>query len=135
MQIGDEGQVRYRVRPEDLASSVAIDSQDEFPDVLATSKVVALLEISAARLMKPMLNDGQLSVGVSIEIKHFAPTPANEEVEAKATFLEMDGKLYKFAVEMSDKAGKVATGTHTRAIVKTAKLLEIALSRQENKSN
>ena len=45
-------------------------------------------------------------------------------MRAIATFLGMEGKLYKFRVEAHDRGGMVGEGTHTRAIVDTARLLK-----------
>lgn len=133
METGKRGEYVYVVQERDLASQVSLGIEDEFPEVLATSRVIALMEIAAARLMKPLLQAGQLSVGVSIEIKHFAPTSIGEEVEVAATFLGLEGKLHAFSVEVSDKAGKVAAGTHSRAIVEKQRLLDNALSRTAKK--
>ncbi len=129
METGAQKVCVYVVQEKDLASQVALSPEDDFPEVLATSRVIALMEISAARLMKPLLQTGQLSVGVSVEIKHFAPTPVAEEVKAVATFLGLDGKIFQFEVEVFDRAGKVASGRHTRAIVETTRLEEGARSR------
>ncbi len=129
MQTGAQGECLYVVKKKDLASEVAISSEDEFPEVLATSRVIALMELAAARLMKPLLQAGQLSVGVSIEIKHFAPTPVGEEVKALATYTGLEGKIYQFEVAVFDRAGKVASGRHTRAIVETTRLIEGAGAR------
>ncbi len=129
MDIGMEEIYGYVVKESDLASCVALSAEDSFPEVLATSRVIALMEIAAARLMRPLLQPGQLSVGVSIDIKHFAPTPAGEEIEAFAKFLGLEGKIYLFEVEVSDKAGKVAAGKHTRAIVDRVRLEDGARTR------
>jgi predicted thioesterase len=108
---------------------VAVGPDDAFPAVLATSRMIGLMEVSAARLMKPLLKPGELSVGVGVDIKHFAPTPVGEEVKVVATFLQQDGKLYLFEVEVFDRAGKVAGGKHTRAIVEMARLMDGAQAR------
>ncbi len=129
MESGTSGEFTYSVQKQDLASDVGTSSEDEFPEVLATSRMIGLMEIAAARTMKPLLKQGELSVGVGVEIKHFAPTPEGEEVKAVATFLEMDGKLYLFEVEVFDRAGKVASGKHTRAIVEGAKITDGAKAR------
>ncbi|KJS02050.1 MAG: thioesterase [Desulfobulbaceae bacterium BRH_c16a] len=131
METGTKGECVYTVQQQDLASAVAISSEDDFPEVLATSRMIALMELSAARLMKPLLQQGELSVGVGVDIKHFAPTPVGEEVKSVATFLGQDGKLYLFEVEVFDRAGKVASGKHSRAIVATARLVEGARTRME----
>ena len=129
MENGAKGEFVYTVLQQDLASEVAVGSEDSFPEVLATSRVIGLMEVAAARLLKPLLKPGELSVGVGIDIKHFAPTPVGEEVSVVATFLEPDGKLYLFEVEVFDRAGKVASGKHTRAIVDKNRLMDGSKSR------
>lgn len=129
MKAGAQIEFVYTVQKIDLASEVAVSKEDSFPEVFATSKMIGLMEVSAARLMRPLLDKGELSVGVGVDIKHFAPTPVGEEVRAVATYTEMDGKLYLFEVEVFDRAGKVATGSHSRAIVKTERIMEGAAAR------
>ena len=129
MENGKKGEFVYTVKPQDLASEVAISTQDAFPEVLATSRMIGLMEVSAARLLKPLLKSGELSVGVGIDVKHFAPTPVDEDVRVVATFVEPEGKLYLFEVEVFDRAGKVASGKHTRAIVEKSRLMDGARSR------
>ncbi|MCP4343619.1 MAG: thioesterase [Desulfobulbaceae bacterium] len=129
MESDTKGEFVYTVLQQDLASEVAVGTEDSFPEVLATSRVIGLMEVSAARLLQPLLKAGELSVGVGIDIKHFAPTPVAEEVKVVATFLEPDGKLYLFEVEVFDRAGKVASGKHTRAIVDKNRLMDGAKSR------
>ena len=129
MENGTKGEFVYTVLQQDLASEVAVGTEDSFPEVLATSRVIGLMEVSAARLLQPILKAGELSVGVGIDIKHFAPTPVGEDVKVVATFLEPDGKLFLFEVEVFDRAGKVASGKHTRAIVDKNRLMDGAKSR------
>lgn len=123
MKIGDKFEVEYRVQTSDLAKALSSDPQDNFPEVYATSRMIALMELTAARLMKPLLEDGQLSVGVNINVDHLAATPNKALVKVIATFLGMEGKLYKFSVALNDSAGEAGTGTHTRAIVTTERLV------------
>ncbi len=129
MENGTKGEFFYTILLQDLASEVAVGTEDEFPEVLATSRMIGLMEVAAARLLKPSLKQGELSVGVGIDIKHFAPTPVGEEVRVAATFLEPEGKLYLFEVEVFDRAGKVASGRHTRAIVEKSRLMDGAEAR------
>jgi fluoroacetyl-CoA thioesterase len=124
MENGAQGECVYTVQKQDLASEVAISSEDKFPEVWATSRMIALMEVSAARLMKPLLKSGELSVGVGVDVKHFAPTPVDEEVKAIATFTGLEGKLYQFNIEVYDRAGKVASGKHTRAVVDATRLID-----------
>jgi fluoroacetyl-CoA thioesterase len=129
MQVGDVGEATLVVGPADSAKGLALAPGENFPDVFATSRMIALMELAAARLIKPDLTNGQLSVGVGVNVQHLAATPLGVQVKAVATFLGMDGKLYRFKVEAFDSGGLVGHGEHTRAIVKTDRLLAGAASR------
>ena len=85
--------------------------------------MIALMELSAAELMKPMLIDGQLSVGVGVNITHMAATPVGEKVTAIATYVGQEDTLYKFKVEVMDRGGTVGKGIHTRAIVEVSRIM------------
>ena len=123
INIGDFAEASLIVQNSDTAHALSITSEDNFPKVFATSRMIALMEVAAARLMKPMLNEGELSVGVSLNVKHTAPTPVGAKVTAKATYLGPEGKLFKFKVEALDEGGSVGEGEHIRAIVLTERLV------------
>lgn len=126
---GDSATAAFVATDRDMASALSVSSEDSFPEVLATSRMIALMELAGARLMKRMLEPQQLSVGVGVCIKHLAATPNNTEVTAVATFLEMEGKLFKFKVEAFDPAGKIGEGEHTRAVIDESRLLSGAQKR------
>ncbi|PCH63324.1 MAG: thioesterase [Gammaproteobacteria bacterium] len=129
MEVESKIELKYIVQSKDLAKELSIDEQDDFPEVFATSRMIALMELAAARLMKSLLADEELSVGVNVNVNHFAATPVDEEIRVDAIYKGMEGKLYKFEVEMYDEGGKAGSGTHTRAIVKTERLVQGALNR------
>lgn len=123
MKIGDTLEVRFAVRPNDSAQALELSADDSFPNVFATSRLVAYLEMAATRLMRPLLEPGQHSVGVEVAIKHTAATPIGGNVRTIATYLGPEGKLFRFKVEAYDDAGPIGGGEHTRAIVSTSRLL------------
>jgi len=129
MENGTKGELVYTVQESDLADRVALGSEDQFPRVFATSRMFALMELTAARVMKPLLQSGELSVGVGVDLKHFAPTPVAEEVRVVATYLGLEKKLHSFDIQVFDRAGKVGIARHTRAIVETSRILDGALAR------
>jgi fluoroacetyl-CoA thioesterase len=129
LELGTTADASYVAGDTDMASALAITPDDQFPEVFSTSRMIALMETAAARAMRPLLQAGQLSVGVVVNIKHLAATPNHTEVSATATFLGMEGKLYRFRVEAFDPAGKIGEGEHARAIVATQRLLEGARAR------
>ncbi len=129
MEINDTCEFDYVVEEKDLASLLPLEKGDCFPTVLATYRMIALMEIAAARLMIPLLKEGELSVGVNLNVTHTAPTLVGGTIKVKATFREMEGKLFGFDVEIIDKVGSAGKGTHTRAIVNNEKLLIGAVKR------
>jgi predicted thioesterase len=128
--VGDSAEVELYVAHSDTAEALALGPVDSFPPVFATSRMVALMELAAARVMRPLLAEGQLSVGVSLDVTHHAATPVGGRVRAVATYLGPEGKLHRFQVEAFDDAGLVGTGQHTRAIVATERLLASAARRR-----
>ena len=131
IQAGASGEARLTVRDADTAKAIAQGPEDDFPAVLATSRMVALMELAAARAMRPLLEAGQLSVGVAIRVEHRAATPVGCEVRAVATYLGPEGRLHRFKLEAFDPAGPIGDGDHSRAIVGTERLLEGAERRRK----
>ena len=130
MNIGDSHEARFTVQPRDSAQAFEMAREDSFPNVFATARMVAFMEIAATRLMRPLLEPGQHSVGVSVSITHTAPTPIGGTVRTVATYLGQDGKLFRFKVEAFDDAGPIGDGEHSRAIVSTSRLLAGAAKRR-----
>lgn len=117
------------VQPGDTAEALRLGDEDAFPAVFATSRMVALMEIAAARVLRALLREGELSVGVSIDVKHGAATPVGGRVRAVATYQGQEGKLHRFKVEAFDEAGPIGSGDHLRAIVDTERLVTGARKR------
>lgn len=131
-EIGATNTAEMRIEEHDLASALssAFDGRDEFPAVFATSRMVALMEVAAARILAPFLEEGELSVGVTVDIAHSAATPPGATVTATATLLRVEGKLFVFEVSATDDAGEIGRGTHKRAVVLTSRLVEGAERRR-----
>ncbi len=125
-----EGSYTARVGDGDLASVVDPARPDAFPPVYATSKMVAHMELAAARCLEPLLDDGELSVGVVVNIQHLAATPPGAEVTARARYLGRAGKLYRFEVVAVDPGGEIGKGEHHRAIISRERLLAGAAKRR-----
>jgi fluoroacetyl-CoA thioesterase len=134
MKVGETAEAKLVVKPSDSAAALALEPVDSFPDVFATSRMVALMELAAARLMRPLLDAGQHSVGVTVSIKHTAATPVGGHARAVATYLGPEGKLFRFKVEAFDDAGAIGEGEHTRAVVATGRLLAGAAKRMPEKN-
>ena len=130
LEIGASAEARLTVQHSDTAQALAISPGDVFPEVLATSRMILLMEVAAARAMNPMLSEGQMSVGVSVEVRHTAATPIGCVVRAIASYVGPEGKLHRFKLEAFDEAGLIGEGEHTRAVISTERLLAGAARRR-----
>jgi len=117
------------VGPEDLASALPTEMGDAFPAVFATARMIGLMEIAAARVLQSLLGPGELSVGVTVDVTHSAPTPPGAQVIATARYAGREGKLFLFEVSASDPGGEIGRGWHKRAIVTSERLQNAAARR------
>ena len=128
-EINATATAEWTVGPADLASALPIETDDEFPPVFATARMIGLMEIAAARVLQPLLGPGELSVGVTVDVSHTAPTPVGAQVIATARYAGREGKLFLFEVSVSDPGGEVGRGWHKRAIVSNERLQSGAAKR------
>ncbi len=128
-ETGATATASMKVRTRDLASVLPLEADDAYPAVLATSRMIALMEIAASRILRPLLRDGELSVGVHIDVEHMAPTPVGASVIATARYVRCEGKVFVFEVSAADPAGEIGKGVHKRAIVSEERLMQGAAKR------
>ena len=122
-ETGAEAEASLVVGPEDMAARLGVEPDESYPEVLATRTMVGEMERAAAKLLRPLLEPGQLSVGVRVEVEHTAPTPVGARVATRARYLGREGKLFLFEVEASDPGGPIGRGRHWRGIIDEARLL------------
>ncbi|AFQ50100.1 thioesterase [Burkholderia sp. A9] len=127
---GATATLKRRVAVQDLASAFGNDSDETYPDVMSTPAMLGLMERACAEIMRGELEDGQLSVGVTTQLTHSAPTPVDAQVSATASFRGREGSLFVFDVVVHDPKGQVGSGTHARAIVDRAAIEKKAASRR-----
>lgn len=93
-------------------------------DVLATPALVAFVEECAWTSVQSYLDEGQGTVGVSVQMVHKAPTPLGGEVKCQTELIQVDGRKLTFAFTVSDSVGEVASGVHERFIIDTEKFIK-----------
>jgi predicted thioesterase len=131
-KVGATATVQLFVRDSDCANALQLsdDPRDDFPPVFATTRMIALMELAGARIMHPLLQPGEMSVGAHVDVSHTAATPIGAKVTATATYRGRDGKLFVFDVVAHDPGGVIGRGTHKRAIVVRDRLLAGAAKRR-----
>ena len=78
LTVGMTHEMRLKTGPEHSAQKFF----PKVPDVFGTPFLGGLFEGVSAALMAPHLGDGETSVGISMNLKHTAPTPLGMEVRA-----------------------------------------------------
>lgn len=85
--------------------------------VYATPSMIALMENTCADCVQPYMQEGDGTVGTSVDIKHVSATPVGKTVRCECTLTEINGKKLVFEVNAYDDKGLIGTGTHKRAII------------------
>ena len=111
--VGLKGEAKLVVGDADTAR--ALGSGDV--DVLGTPRLLALFEQATCDALAGVLEPGQSTVGMRVQIDHLQPTPVGAEVEVEAYLERIEGRRITFTVTASDSGGLVAAGKVTRVVV------------------
>jgi len=105
----------------DAARSIGIGREGSRTEVFSTPSMILAMELAAKELLRPYLDPGEDSVGVNVEVEHLAPTPVGDTVDAQATLVGSEKRLFDFEVSACDAHGEIGRGRHRRAVVKAEK--------------
>jgi fluoroacetyl-CoA thioesterase len=117
--VGAAAEVTHAVAEADTAT--ALGSGDV--PVLATPRVLALLEAATVAAVAPSLTYGQTTVGTRISLEHQVATPVGRTVTASARLVAVDGRRLSFEVTLTDGATVAAFGTVERIVVDRARFV------------
>lgn len=85
--------------------------------VLSTPAMAALMEQAAYESVQPLMDEGDTTVGCSIDIRHIAATIMGRNIHAESTVVSVTGRKITFALKAYDEAGLIGEGTHERFVV------------------
>ena len=91
--------------------------------VLATPRMIALMENAAMLAVAPALAPGETTVGGQISVSHRKPTAIGAEVSATAVLTRVEGRKLSFALSASEGDKRIGEGTHIRFIVGREKFM------------
>lgn len=111
--VGTVGELTFVVGEEHVIDF----AQDGMPAVLATPRLIGLLERTARDALSPYLEANERSVGMEIDLRHLAPTPLGEKVTCTARIILSDGSQITFQVEARDEHEVIARGLHKRGVI------------------
>ena len=89
--------------------------------VLATPVMINLIEAAALAAVEHLLPAGHQSLGIHLDVRHFAATPVGLRVTASAEVTVVEGRTVTFRVEARDEREPIGDGTHQRVVVNVAR--------------
>ncbi len=92
--------------------------------VLATPVMINVIEAAALTAMEHLLPSGYQSLGIRLDVRHFAATPVGLTVTATAEVTAVEGRTITFRVEARDEREVIGDGTHQRVVVNVARFDE-----------
>jgi len=115
--IGTTGEFQFVVEQKHVIDFAT----DGMPAVLSTPNLIGLLERTARQALAPFLEADERSVGVEIELRHFAPTPLGQRVTCTARVIQTEAKQVTFQIEARDQHELIARGLNKRAVIRVGR--------------
>lgn len=113
LNLGIKGELNYIVNEKDTSKSVSTSDLD----ILSTSAMISLMELTVCKSLEGHLDTGLTTVGKSMNIQHFCPTPVGTAVKFESELVKIDGKKLTFEVKALDHFGVMGSGFHERTVV------------------
>src|SRR5215469_11910374 len=92
--VGAKGKFEQVVAKSHLASEL----EPSLAQVMSTPTMIGMMELAAMDAIKPYLDPGEGSVGISIDAQHTAATPPKHRVRAEAEVTKSEGRRLEFKV-------------------------------------
>jgi len=86
--------------------------------ILATSRMIGLIEDTCLAAIQPWLDGGQTTVGTRVDVTHVGMVRAGEAVTIRVRLTKVtQRRLLSFETTVEAPAGIVSTGTHQRLVI------------------
>lgn len=86
-------------------------------DVFSTPAMISFMEGTCNDWFSQYLDEGYISVGAAIHIRHLRPTPEGMEVTCIAKYVGMEDNLHKFETRVYDETQLIGDGYQLRGVV------------------
>jgi fluoroacetyl-CoA thioesterase len=117
IRLGLTGRAALIVAPEHTAPRVGSGRIA----VLATPVMINLIETAALIAVEDLLPAGHQSLGIHLDVRHFAATPVGLRVMASAEVTAIEGRTITFRIEARDEREPIGEGLHERVVVNVAR--------------
>lgn len=102
------------------------------PPVLSTPSLVMWMEMASRENAASLLSPGCDTVGLSVQIRHLAPTPVGAPVKIISRLTQAEGQVYSFEIEAFDTIDKIGEAAHRRASVNVEKFADRVRRKKES---
>jgi predicted thioesterase len=85
--------------------------------VFSTPSMTLFVEMASQKLAMPHLKPGQGQVGVSVNIRHLAPTPIGKKVRCEVELTAIDRRKLAFKAKVYDDVEQVGEAEHERFVI------------------
>ena len=92
--------------------------------VLATPVMINMFEAAALAAVEGLLPEGYQTVGITMNVHHFAATPVGMDVFVHAELIAVEGRTLRFQCAARDAAEAIGDGIHERVIIKLGRFDE-----------
>jgi len=92
--------------------------------VLATPVMINVIEAAALAAVEHLLPQGYQSLGIHLDVRHFAATPVGLRVTATAEVTGVAGRTISFRIAARDERELIGDGTHQRVVVNVSRFDE-----------
>jgi fluoroacetyl-CoA thioesterase len=90
------------------------------PMVYATPMMIREMEMASADAIAAVLEQGWVTVGTEVDIRHLAATPVGATVRTTAKVVAVERRVIRFEVEAFDDKRRIGEGRHARGLVNVA---------------
>ena len=125
--VGMSAESRLTVKQEDTAQAWGSGTLP----VLATPRMILMIESTAMACVAPEVEEGDTTVGTLLDVNHVSASPVGSEVVCRVEVVEVDRARIRFKVSVTDSKGDVGTGFHERFKVHVDKFMAKAAAKLE----
>jgi fluoroacetyl-CoA thioesterase len=90
------------------------------PMVYATPMMILEMELASADAIASYLEQGWITVGTEVDIRHLAATAVGSRVRTTAKVIAVERRVIRFEVEAFDDKRRIGEGRHARGLVNAA---------------
>lgn len=119
MQEGVQAKLEFTVNEMDTAIRLGSGTLD----VLATPRLVAMMEATACAALSGQMQEGDTSVGGRIDIEHLAASAIGSRVATTAEITRLEGRKIHFHIEATCNGVLIGRAEHDRVVVNAEKFM------------